>query len=136
MAQTVHYDYIIVGNGLAGLQLALNMASDSFFDDKQVALIDPSEKKTNDKTWSFWETNSGQWDSITQKSWKKASVITSQKNIDLTLSPYTYKTIRAADFYQHSKKTLSTKDNIHFIKERSFSGIHLFYFKSCKRRHL
>jgi len=121
MAQTVHYDYIIVGNGLAGLQLALNMASDSFFDNKQVALIDPSEKKTNDKTWSFWETNSGQWDSITQKSWKKASVITSQKNIDLTLSPYTYKTIRAADFYQHSKKTLSTKDNIHFIKEHVVS---------------
>jgi len=45
MTNNVHYDYIIVGNGLAGLQLALKMASDSFFDEKLIALIDTSEKK-------------------------------------------------------------------------------------------
>ena len=34
-----HYDYIIVGNGLAGLQLALAFAKDSYFNDKSIALI-------------------------------------------------------------------------------------------------
>jgi len=100
------------------------MASDSFFDDKQVALIDPSEKNTNDKTWSFWETNSSQWNSITQKSWNKASVITAHSHIDLQLDPYVYKTIRAIDFYKHSKNTLSKKDNIHFLLERVTSLKH------------
>ena len=52
-----HYDYIIVGNGLAGLQLALAFAKDSYFNNKSIALIDASTKTENDKTWSFWEQN-------------------------------------------------------------------------------
>lgn len=117
MTNNVHYDYIIVGNGLAGLQLALKMATDSFFDEKLIALIDTSEKKTNDKTWSFWETKSSQWKDIAHKSWNKASIITSKKNIDLELNPYSYKAIQAIDFYNHAKKKLSKKENIRFIVE-------------------
>ena len=90
MTNNVHYDYIIVGNGLAGLQLALKMASDSFFDEKLIALIDTSEKKTNDKTWSFWETKSSQWKDIAHKSWNKASIITSKKNNELKLNQYSW----------------------------------------------
>ena len=45
-----HFDYVIVGNGLAGLQLALKLASDSYFDNYKIALIDPSSKTKNDKT--------------------------------------------------------------------------------------
>lgn len=117
MANSIHYDYIIVGNGLAGLQLALKMISDSFFNEKQIALIDPSVKNNNDKTWSFWETGNSKWDNIAHKSWSKASVITSKKNIDLVLDPYLYKTIHAVDFYNHAKKRLSEKENISFIVE-------------------
>ena len=49
-----HYDYIIIGNGLAGLQLALAFNNDSHFTNKRIALIDPSTKTSNDKTWSFY----------------------------------------------------------------------------------
>ena len=117
MSSMSQYDYIIVGNGLAGLKLALKMASDSFFDEKLIALIDTSEKKTNDKTWSFWETKSSQWKDIAHKSWNKASIITSKKNIDLELNPYSYKAIQAIDFYIYAKKKLSKKGNIRFIVE-------------------
>ena len=110
-----HFDYIIIGNGLAGLQLALKFASDTYFDKKQIALIDPSTKKSNDKTWSFWEVNSTQWDSITYKSWGEALVITSKETIDLKLQPYSYKTIRAIDFYNEAKTKLKEHNNIHFI---------------------
>ena len=117
MANNINYDYIIIGNGLAGLQLALKMAGDTFFNEKQIALIDTSEKLINDKTWSFWETEPSQWDAIAHKSWSKASVITSKKQINLKLHPYSYKTLRAIDFYNHAKKTLSEKDFIKFIVE-------------------
>jgi len=117
MANNIHYDYIIVGNGLAGLQLALKMTSDSFFDKKRIALIDPSEKIINDKTWSFWETEPSQWKDIPHKSWSKASIITSKKNIGLELNPYSYKAIQAIDFYNHAKKKLSKKETISFIVE-------------------
>ena len=117
MTNNTHFDYIIIGNGLAGLQLALKFASDAFFSDKQIALIDPSEKNTNDKTWSFWEAESSHWDNIIHKSWKKAYVKTSNKTINLNLYPYTYKTIRAIDFYEDAKKQLVQYKNIHFILE-------------------
>ncbi len=117
MLHKSHFDYVIIGNGLAGLQLALSMTSDSFFDEKLIALFDPSKKNFNDKTWSFWETEPSKWDDITHQSWNKASVITSQKYIDLNLRPYSYKTIRSIDFYEYGKKTLSNKKNIEFIIE-------------------
>lgn len=117
MTHNTHFDYIIIGNGLAGLQLAMKLASDVFFNDKQIALIDPSEKNTNDKTWSFWEKEPSQWHAITQKSWKQASVKTSKKIIDLNLQPYTYKSISALRFYTDAKAKLQAYKNIHFIVE-------------------
>lgn len=117
MTNYPHFDYIIIGNGLAGLQLALKFASDSFFDDKNIALIDPSEKDSNDKTWSFWETHPSHWDAIVHKAWQHATIKTSKKTIELHLEPFTYKTIRAIDFYNHAKTQLSQHKNIHFILE-------------------
>ena len=118
-----HFDFIIIGNGLAGLQLALKLASETYFDQKKIALIDPSEKSVNDKTWSFWETEPSQWNAVTYKSWNKASIITSQKTTNLNLSPYTYKTIRAIDFYTEAKAQLKQKDNVQFILENVLSVI-------------
>ncbi|MEP3836365.1 MAG: lycopene cyclase family protein [Algibacter sp.] len=112
-----HFDYIIIGNGLAGLQLALKIAADSYFKNKSIALIDPSKKDTNDKTWSFWEKEPSTWNSITHNTWNKASIITAKKHIDLTLKPYAYKSIRSIDFYKKAIKTLSKKNNIKFILE-------------------
>lgn len=111
------FDFIIIGNGLAGFQLALKMAADSYFDSKTIALIDPSKKNDNDKSWSFWEKGSGQWESIVFKSWNKAQVITSEKFLNLHLSPYIYKTIRSIDFYDHAKAILTKKTNFKFILE-------------------
>jgi lycopene beta-cyclase len=118
MADSYHFDYIIIGNGLAGLQLALKMASDSFFDDKSIALIDPSDKNVNDKTWSFWETEPSLWNNLTSKTWSLASVLTSKKTIDLELSPYSYKTIRSIEFYEYSKAILNEYKHFKFIKEQ------------------
>ena len=115
MANNNHFDYIIIGNGLAGLQLALKLSEDSFFDNKSIALIDSSEKNTNDKTWSFWEKEPSQWSEIIEKSWKHASVITKEKHINLNLLPYRYKTIRSLDFYNYTKERLSRSNNIKFI---------------------
>ncbi|WP_431137422.1 lycopene cyclase family protein [Psychroserpens mesophilus] len=114
MSESSHFDYIIIGNGLAGLQLALKLSEDSFFKNKKIALIDPSEKNSNDKTWSFWQNNTSQWHSIIHKSWKKASVITSEKKIHLDISPYSYNTIKSIDFYKYAKTQLQTKKHIHF----------------------
>ena len=66
-----HFDYIIIGNGLAGLKLALALSKDSYFDTKKIGLIDKVKKTKNDKTWCFWETNAGKWNDIVSSSWIK-----------------------------------------------------------------
>lgn len=110
-----HFDYIIIGNGMAGLQLALALANDTFFDSKTIALIDKDTKSTNDKTWSFWEKGSSKWDDLVSKTWTKAFFNTSKQQIKLDLETYSYKSIRSIDFYNHAKNILETKTNFTFI---------------------
>ena len=115
MAKLPHFDFAIIGNGLAGLQLALAFSKDPFFSEKTMALIDPSEKNTNDKTWSFWETRASHWDKIAQQSWSKATIYACDKTISLDLQPYNYKSIRSIDFYNHCKAELVKHQNIRFV---------------------
>ncbi|NEV93059.1 lycopene cyclase [Psychroflexus sp. YR1-1] len=103
---TIKYDYIIVGAGAAGLNLALAMAVDAFFEDKSILILDKDVKDKNDRTWSFWEKGKGNWDDIISKSWDKGLVKANGEYIPLHLKKYSYKTLRSADFYDHAKKTL------------------------------
>ena len=112
-----HFDYIIIGHGLAGLQLALGFMNDDELKHTKIALIDPSNKAVNDKTWSFWETGSSKWDTIIEKSWKTALFHSKNQSLSIHLKPYTYKSIRSIDFYNWAKNTLQQSVNIHFIKD-------------------
>lgn len=116
-----HFSYVIIGNGLAGLQLALELSKHSFFDDKQIALIDISKKNLNDKTWCFWEQGSGKWDHLIYKSWNYSNFYSSKKSLSLNLDPYAYKMVRSLDFYNQAKSILSKKNNFCFINERVIS---------------
>ncbi len=111
------FHYVIAGGGLAGLQLACQISQDLFFRGKKIAIIDPDDKLTNDKTWCFWEKNSGAWDHIITKSWDKGKFISSTTHLDLDLSPYKYKMLRSLDFYDHVKSILENCDDIYFIKD-------------------
>ncbi len=117
MQKKNHFDYIIIGNGLAGLQLALGFANESFFDSKSIALIDPSSKTTNDKTWSFWEKGEGQWDSIVHKSYNQALFYSDTLDLTIPLHDYIYKSIRSIDFYKHVQQQLEASLNIQFITD-------------------
>ncbi|MBK7886777.1 MAG: hypothetical protein IPJ86_05560 [Bacteroidetes bacterium] len=79
------FDFAIVGTGAAGLQLALSMLEDSFFQDKQVLLIDKEEKVSNDHTWCYWEKGSGRYDHLLYKSWERGLFLSSTAQIELNL---------------------------------------------------
>lgn len=127
---------------MAGLQLALKLGTDRFFEQKTVAIIDPSPKNTNDKTWCFWEKGEGQWDHIITKSWEKGLFFSAEKGIDLNLTPYRYKMLRSLDFYEDVHTKLKDLTNFSFIldsieeidqascvvsgKIDSYSALHIF----------
>lgn len=115
MLSTV-YDYAIIGAGGAGLHLALAMLADEWFADKKILILDKDTKETNDKTWSFWEKGSGNWDTIIEKSWRKGKFNTKEKSIDLELAPYLYKTLPAINFYNFARNKITAAKNIEWIE--------------------
>lgn len=109
------YDYIITGMGLAGLQLAFQMSQDSFFDDKTILLIDKNDKKTNDRTWCFWEGEKGKWDSILHHQWQKGLF---KSEVNSVTFPIHYKMIQGIDFYNYIIHQLCEKPQFTIINEK------------------
>lgn len=115
---TPDYYYVIVGGGLAGLQLAARIHQDVFFKGKKIAIIETSNKNQNDKTWCFWQNSPGTWDHLISKSWNKAQFHSSEFSKTIDLGAYSYHMIRSIDFYNDVKSRLEKSDDIFFIKDR------------------
>ncbi|HKK87475.1 MAG TPA: lycopene cyclase family protein [Saprospiraceae bacterium] len=111
------YDAIIIGGGASGLHLALKLLDDEFFHEKNMLLLEKSEKNDNDKTYCFWEEGEGPWDNIITQSWKTALVAQEDEILQLTSHPYRYKMLRSLDFYQYAKKRIQQSENIHWREE-------------------
>jgi len=111
MAST-KFNYIIVGAGAAGLQLALAMLDDAFFSSKQILLLDKDEKDSNDRTWCFWEKGQGKWDKLLLQSWNQGLVVAKGERIPLDLNAYNYKMLRSSDFYRLAKSKIKASKNI------------------------
>ena len=111
-----HFDYVISGAGAAGLMLAFRMAKDPFFNHKSIALIDIEKKKSNDRTWCFWENGKGEWDDLLATSWENIFFGGPGYEKRLNINPYIYKMIRSADFYSAIWKILDESSNFIFIQ--------------------
>jgi lycopene beta-cyclase len=107
-----HFDYIIIGAGCAGLSLAVRLATDEAFANKQILLLERAPKSLNDRTWCFWENKPGYFDDIVHHRWNDLWVKHQLGEKQLDLKGYAYKMIRGLDFYRHCFKILSKAPNI------------------------
>lgn len=112
-----NYDYIILGAGASGLMLAYRMASDPFFDNKSILIIDKEKQKGNDRTWCFWEKDKGEWDNMLTKTWPKVFFGSNSYSEQIDISPYQYKMIRSEDFYNSLWQKIEGKSNFTFIND-------------------
>lgn len=110
------YYYVIIGGGLAGLQLARQLSRDIFFKGKKIALIDP-EFKAPSKTWCFWEKGAGNWESMVSRSWDSGLFVTAEIKKELELEPYRYKMIKARDYYREILSELKASADISLIRD-------------------
>ena len=117
MKNTNHFDYIIIGAGAAGLMLANAMAKDDFFSQKTILLLDRDAKKTNDRTWCFWEKGEGPFDTIVHKTWNHIFFRDEAISKRFKISPYIYKMIRGIDFYNTYLQTINRSPNLFFRQE-------------------
>ncbi|MEM9143963.1 MAG: lycopene cyclase family protein [Bacteroidota bacterium] len=111
------YDYIILGAGAAGLMLADALGSDVFFRQHQILILDGDGKKTNDRTWCFWEKGKGPFDAILHRSWEHIYFGGQRFSKRFAIAPYTYKMVRGIDFYQSILERIHSYPNITFTQE-------------------
>lgn len=111
------YDYIFAGAGLAALMTVYRMAQSGKFAGKSILLIDAQEKRSNDRTWSFWETHGGEFDKIATRKWDAALFVGADFKKMLDLSPYRYKTIYGNDFYDLVWQRIGDAENVSFLNE-------------------
>lgn len=112
-----HYHYIFTGSGLSALMTVYEMIISGKFNDKTILLLDENPKKSNDRTWCFWD-NTSLFDEIISKKWETALFADENFRRDLDLNPYQYKMIRGLDFYNLIFEIISKQENIHFANQK------------------
>ena len=110
-----YFDFIICGAGASGLLLLKAIREDSFFNEKSILIIEKEIKNVNDRTWSYWESPNGSFDSILSKKWSKANFCSEDFDSDFDLNPYQYKMLRSAGFYQSIRNKYSKLKNTIFL---------------------
>jgi len=117
----MHFDYIILGSGAAGLSLVHRMINDPFFDTKKIAIIDKDKKQKNDRTWCFWEIGEGHFESIIKKKWNNIQFYSKTLSKKQSIAPYQYKMISGIDFYNHVIPQIHSAPNIQWINAEVLS---------------
>ncbi|WP_026978963.1 lycopene cyclase family protein [Flavobacterium tegetincola] len=112
------YTFIFAGAGLSSLMTVYEMIQSGLFSEQQLLLIDIDPKKTNDRTWSFWEKVSGEFDAIVTQKYESAFFKSQKYSRKLALQPYTYKSIRGVDFYKSVFDLISQQSNVTFLQAK------------------
>lgn len=112
-----HYNYIFTGSGLSALMTVYEMVLSKKFEDKTILLIDENAKKTNDRTWCFWDEK-GMYDELASAKWNAAWFKNEKFERRLDLVPYQYKMVKGLDFYNFIFDELSKHSNIHFVNQK------------------
>ena len=112
-----HYHYIFTGCGLSAMMTVYEMILSGIFQDKTILLLDENPKKTNDRTWCFWDSNTIFPNQVSTK-WNSAWFKNTAFERKLNLDPYQYKMINGLDFYNLIFDLISKQENIHFVNQK------------------
>ncbi|WP_224484944.1 lycopene cyclase family protein [Robertkochia aurantiaca] len=109
------YDYIIAGGGASGLLMAYRFARDSWYDDKEILIIEKGGKRENDRTWCYWEEGKGEFDSILFHTWEQG-LFRSDQELEFEFAPYRYKMLRSKPFYEYMRSVIGKRNNIEILQ--------------------
>lgn len=106
---------------MAGLSLCYYISKSSLRT-KSILLIDREPKDRNDRTWCFWESGAGPFESIIFRSWQTIAFYSKTLSSLLPTAQYTYKMVRGIDFYTFAYKQLARLPNIE-VKNATIESI-------------
>lgn len=100
------YDFIITGNGLASLSLALHLAESPLRQNRILLLGEPAGSRSG-SFHSFWSDRPGLCDEAIARSWTRARFACRSAVHDLSLGAYRYNLLFADDFRSLVDRKLS-----------------------------
>ncbi len=125
------FDYVIIGGGCAGLSLAYELDIHQKLNKKTLAIVEPRTEYKRDKTWSFWNVSSHNFDDCVKKSWKKFSIKTSSDSKVIKCDSFPYESIDSGLFYNKINERLGKNKNIKFFKNiKDLNTNNAFIFNS------
>lgn len=111
-----HYQYIIVGAGSAGLQLAGALVREKNLPLESLLIVEASPNH-EEKTWCFWYTKSHPYEHLVKKSWNHIAFSAPGVSVKENLQSMQYQYISSADFYQDQLASLQQDSRIDFLFE-------------------
>ena len=111
------YDLVFLGGGCATLSLVTRLIESGACIDKRFLIIDPSDKKSNDRTWCFWEKGSGYFEKLVHHEWGELDFKQSGFSDSLDMGGYQYKMVRGIDFYEYCLHVLHTSGQVDFLQD-------------------
>lgn len=105
-------DFIILGGGASGLQLAYRLSNHTAFTNASILIIESNKEKANDRTWCYWESGDGEWDDLLQNQWKKVQFKSKNVNKAIDLGSTSYKMLRSKPYYNHLLKFLEKNKSV------------------------
>ncbi|MFT5245200.1 MAG: lycopene beta-cyclase, partial [Psychroserpens sp.] len=102
------YDFLFIGLGAANSLLILSLYKNGLLDGKTIAIIEPSNKLTNDKTFCFWSTKeellSLNIEKLVSFSWEYIEITGISKQ---NIQPLKYYHVNGIDLSNKTKEVLS-----------------------------
>jgi len=111
------YDLVFLGGGCATLSLLTRLIESGACADKRFLIIDPSDKRSNDRTWCFWEKGSGYFEKLVHHEWGTLDFKQAEFSGELDMGGYRYKMIRGIDFYEYCLRVLHASGQVDFLQD-------------------
>ncbi len=109
------YDFLFIGLGAANSLQILSLYKNGLLEGKSIAIIDPSSKLTDDKTFCFWSTKEELFalnlEGLVSYSWQQIEITGITKQ---SIQPLSYYHIKGTDFTQKTKEILNLNEVTYF----------------------
>ena len=99
---------------MAGLSLACHLAEAGLLRGRRLLVLDRSEKRRNDRTWSYWSHTPTPFDALALRTWDTLCFFGGGQALTLPLGDYRYRTIRGIDFYDYARARLAQEPGVHW----------------------
>jgi lycopene beta-cyclase len=111
---TKHFQYIIVGAGCAGLQLAKALLELPRNLVSSILLLDANQQH-DEKSWCFWNDTNHPYRHLVQKEWQKIEFIADDIAIEQSIQPKSYQYINSLEFYNNHINCFEKDDRISIV---------------------